>query len=58
MFDLNELIMLPLRDRDRHVDFKQIAYRLIRFDPLHPADCLGEGCELVRRGRQALTQRS
>ena len=36
MFDLNQLIMLPLHDRDRHVDFKQIAYRVIRFGPLHP----------------------
>ena len=52
MFEFDELIMLPLNDSDRHVDIGQIAYRVIGFGPLHLADCIGKGRELVRRGRQ------
>src|SRR6516225_4558585 len=52
MFELNELIMLSLHDRNRRMDFSQIANRVIGFGPLHPTDCLGKGRELVRRGRQ------
>src|SRR5271169_7000637 len=52
MFEFDELIMLPLNDRDRHMDIGQITYRVIRFGLLHLADCIGKGRELIRRGRQ------
>ena len=52
MFEVDELIMLPLNDRDRHVDIGQITYRVIGFGLLHLADCIEKGRDLIRCGRQ------
>jgi hypothetical protein len=50
MFEFDEFIMLTLHYRDKHVGIGQIAYRVIGFGPLHLADCVGKGRELVQRG--------
>ena len=43
MFEVDELIMLPLNDRDWHIDIGQVTYRVIGFGLLHLADCIGKG---------------
>ncbi len=50
MFEFDELIMLALHDGDGHVDFGQIARRIVRLRPLHLLDGFGKGLELVRGG--------